>query len=122
MLSAGLDPILADFMGEHGLPFLGEFLHGTGGREFTRKALTIVHPGETVNPAPEGPFGRLPGRGGGGGGGTDRPVQVTVNIEGDDVGWVKKVRAEIDGRAANVVDRQLGRRGRQRSFAPGGGG
>lgn len=98
-----------------GARLVGSFLQGG---VVPRTGLAYVHEGETFVPRPDGPF-RMTARDMLGGGRQAAP-QVTLIVEGDIGPMVKRMRAEIDGRAAKVVSQQTGRTSRLIASAPGG--
>lgn len=95
---------------------LGSFARGIA--HVPQDGLAVLHRDEMVVPDPQGPFGSqlTPQTGAGAGAG---PVVVHVHLEGDAAALMRNVRAEVDGRAAKVVNEQLGRRARQLAISPG---
>jgi tape measure domain-containing protein len=96
---AGFAPLVSGRM-------LGSFAKGTL-QPIAETGPAILHKGEHVVPAPDGPFGldqRIAS--------TSSSPNITVIIEGDVAPLMRRVRAEVDGRAAQVVSRQLGDRQR----------
>ncbi|MDQ3642263.1 MAG: hypothetical protein M3450_12570 [Actinomycetota bacterium] len=100
-----------------GQRLLGAFAHGGPMaplmRTFETSGLAMVHRDETVIPDPQGPYGSTVHTSSG-------PTEINVYIEGDAALLMGRVRAEIDGRAAQVVRRDLGRSARLILNAPGG--
>ena len=96
------------------LPFVGTYDHGTYPKTVGRTGFARIHKDEAIVKDPEGPFVNMAAQSAAG------PTEIKVYIEGDAAPLMKRVRAEIDGRAVNVVDRQIGRRSRQLAVAPGG--
>lgn len=98
--------------GAPGLAYVGAYAHGTKRVPYTGMAL--VHQDEMITPDPEGPFGSqfaAP---------QAAPAPVIELTFADNSGQlVRLIDARVDGRAANVADRQIGRRQRQISLAPG---
>jgi chemotaxis regulatin CheY-phosphate phosphatase CheZ len=109
--------VLRDFAQLAGRRVLGSFLHGTD--YVPRTGLYELHEGERVVTNPRGPFGSQLA--------PDPAVAATVApvinlyIEGDAAPLMKRVRAEVDGRAARVSSQQIGRQRRLIVAAPGGG-
>ena len=102
-------PVFRDFFGE----LVGQFAHGT---DFVpRTGLALVHRGERITPDPEGPYGSRHARGGG----PSSPPVINLYVDGDIGPLMGKVRAEIDGRAADVTERQIGGSLRRLHYAPG---
>lgn len=94
-----------------GQRLLGAFLHGG---TVPQTGPYLLHKDETVLTDPRGPFGSQTA-----GGDASVPV-VNVYLEGDAAPLMSRVRAEIDGRAARVSSRQIGRQQRLVTAAPGG--
>jgi len=83
-------------------------------RRFGSSGIAEVHRGERVVPDPRGGYGSQVAVAGQGG-----PVKVDVTIGFDDRGMLKIVDQRIDGRAADVSSREIGRRTRRIASAPG---
>lgn len=110
--------VLQGFLGEFKseMPYIGAFMTGTGGTRVGRSGLAMLHRDEQIVPDPKGPAGSqfasaAPASG--------APTTVNLYVDGDIAPLMGKVRAEIDGRAAQVADRQIGRRRRQLAVSPG---
>jgi hypothetical protein len=93
---------LSSFAGILGQRSLGTFAHG--GRVVGNTQLAVVHPGETITPDPNGPYGT----------GQARPApvsvaapQVTVIVDRDG-----RASATVDGRPVDVVSQRTGQRTR----------
>jgi len=99
--------------------YVGSFSRGTRGpislpRRFGSSGIAEVHRGERVVPDPRGGYGSQVAMAGQGG-----PVKVDVTIGFDDRGMLKIVDQRIEGRAADVSSREIGRRTRRLASAPG---
>lgn len=92
---------------------LGSFARGTEGRSINETGLAVLHKDETVIPDAQGPFGNALTRAA-----PAAPI-INVYVDGDAGPIVRRIRAEIDGRAAQVVGDQLGRRARRFAIAGG---
>lgn len=109
-VSQGQYGVLRDF----GSQYLGS--HARGLREVSADGIVEAHRGEMIAPNPDGPWGNAL-----------RPhvtaqsgsTQVAVYIEGDQGALIRSIRAEVDGRAADVVRRDLGKKSRRIASAPG---
>jgi TP901 family phage tail tape measure protein len=95
-----------------GMRMQGSFARGLD--EVRETGLAVIHKGETIGADPQGPFGNSLA------GVAPAPVQITLMVDGDVAPLMKRVRAEVDGRAVRVVSEQLGRRSRIIASAPGG--
>jgi len=92
-----------------GQRFVGSFMQGT--QRVAHDGLALVHEGETITPNPQGGYANsLQAQAG--------PVHVTLVVEGDAAPFMKQVRAEVNGRVAQIE--QQGRRSRLIANAPGG--
>jgi TP901 family phage tail tape measure protein len=116
-LSQGETSVLSGFLRElgPGLPFLGAFMQGTGGRRVGRTGWAILHEDEHVIPDPKGPTGSQfavtsVGR--------DTPVEVTLVLRDRAGQLVELVDARVDNRVAKI-NQQLGADARRREVAPG---
>ena len=102
-LSANLAPLLEGL----GAPLVGAFDKGT--YRVPRTGLAMVHKNEEITRSTGAPVR-----------GADTPVKVELTFADNSGQLVRLIDARVDGRAADVVDRQLGRHARRLSFAPGG--
>ena len=91
-----------------GMRMVGSFARGG---VIPQTGLAMVHRDELIVPDPQGPFGSSAGGG--------AAPQVTLHVHGDAGPLIRQVTAVVDGRAAQVVSRELGRRQRIIQSAPG---
>lgn len=102
----GFSPLLAGRL-------VGSFDHGG---VIPQTGYALVHRGEYIVPNPEGPFRtgmNAPQAIGG-------PTSITLILQGDGAALIDTVDARIDGRAANVTSKKVGRKSRLIGAAPGG--
>ena len=114
LLSAGYG-VFEGFFAElrQNMPFVGTYDHGG---YIGKTGYAKVHAGEWITPAPDGPFSNQAAAAA-----AAAPVQPVIELTfADNSGQlVKLIDARVDGRAVQVVDKKLGRAGRQRAVAPG---
>ena len=114
LLSAGYG-VFEGFFSElrQNMPFVGTYDHGG---YIGKTGYAKVHAGEWITPAPDGPFSNQAAAAA-----ATAPVQPVVELTfADNSGQlVRLIDARVDGRAVQVVDKKLGRAGRQRAVAPG---
>lgn len=92
------------------MPFVGAYDHG--GR-IPRTGFARVHRDELIVPDPQGPFVNTVAQTPAG------PTEIKIYVEGDAAPLLKRIRAEVDGRAPKVTNRKIGRSSRQLAVAPG---
>jgi hypothetical protein len=114
-INAAQNPVFAEFAKEvAGLPYLGGFAHGT--RRVPQTGLALLHRDEQVITDPEGPYGSQIARGGG----STRMSDINLHLHGDIGMIIRQALAEHEGRIVELVDRRLGQRTRQLTYAPNG--
>lgn len=94
-----------------GMRNVGAFLHGGVVPE---TGMALVHKDETIVPDPQGPFGSTAGGNVNVGG-----AQVQLVVGGELAPLVKLIDARIDGKAPQIVNRELGRSRRISQISPG---
>jgi hypothetical protein len=96
------------------LPFVGTYDHGTYPKTIGTTGFARVHKDEAIVADPNGPFvNGLAAKG------HSAPPVIELTFADNSGQLVRLIDARVDGRAAKVANRQLGRRSRQIALAPG---